>query len=676
MTTNWFFRLRQSWSRVALGLILMLAFALRLSHPTLVEFKRDEATVARLAQAIAYEGYLPAVGVDSSLGIDNLPLTLYLMALPLRLWADPLAAVLFTCLLNALAVWVCYHFGKTYFDERVGLIAALLFAVNPWAILYARKIWCRTLPLFTLSLMFFTCETFVRGRRWAFVGVCASLAALLGLQLEALAFIPLVGLALLLYRDRLAWKPLLVGVTVALLLGGPYFIYDAFHSWENMRGLAAYTGGEGVFSWAAARFALMLTGSAGIEGQAGGFYREFWGGLLPLRWLNPVMMGLVLIGLGYALYQAVRAPSQERRRLCTLLTLWFAVPILLQSRPSAPPQFHYFVMHYPVQFLLVAVMGVDCLDALPKLPWRRLRRLRPVGWTLLLALLVVWSIWQVSVTLHLRGYMAAHPTTGGYGIPLAYTRPAAQAARQLAGDAEIIVVGTGNRPFITETPTVFDALLFGHLHRFTDGRSALPVPESTEGVYLVGPMQDTPDDPLWPMIARLAALPSVEAGPAVTLPDGWTYRTFLRRGADRGDVSAGMTPLAAGIPLANKVVFAAAELPQTAKPGAALEVWLTWWLQGPPPAADYHLTVQLLDAAGGLAAQDDHAAFPADTWRVGDLVLNRLALPLPATLPEGEYTVRAGMYTYPDITGVPVVDASGNPIDDGVILGTVVLQNP
>ena len=116
---------------VLLVLILAVGFSLRLLQPTLVEFKRDEATIARLGQAIAYEGYLPAVGVDSSLGIDNLPLTLYLAALPLRAWVDPLSVVVFTCMLNSLALLVCYWLTRTGLGKTEALLATLFFAVSP-----------------------------------------------------------------------------------------------------------------------------------------------------------------------------------------------------------------------------------------------------------------------------------------------------------------------------------------------------------------------------------------------------------------------------------------------------------------------------------------------------------------------------------------------------------------
>ena len=112
---------KDRWALVVLLAILALALLLRMGWPTLVEFKRDEATVARRALAIAYEGDRPAAGVGSSIGTANLPLTLYLTAIPLRLWQDPLAAVLFVGLLNGLAVLACYGLGRAYFGWAVGL---------------------------------------------------------------------------------------------------------------------------------------------------------------------------------------------------------------------------------------------------------------------------------------------------------------------------------------------------------------------------------------------------------------------------------------------------------------------------------------------------------------------------------------------------------------------------
>ena len=659
-----------------LGCILILGAVLRFSQPTLVEFKRDEATIARWGQAIAYEGFLPAVGVDSSLGIDNLPLTPYLMAVALRLWSDPLSAVLFTMLLNTLALPACYALTKEALGRRAALLSTLLFAVSPWAVLYARKIWARTLPIFTLALMASLYLALAKRRRRALVPAFASLAALLGLQLEALAYVPIVGLALLLYRDAVAWRSLLVAVLVAACLLSPYVIHDALNGWENARGLMAYAGGGSSFSWDAVRYAFALLGGKGIEGQAGPFHQDFLGRVLPLWWLNDLLSMLLAGGLVYGSWQAFRAPTEERRRGFGLMLLWFAVPILLQLRTSAPTQQHYFVMHYPVSYMLIAalvVWGWDHLRGRMVEDFggvRGARGVRTAGWGLLIVCVVACA-WQVSVTWRLREMMVAHPTTGGYGIPLRYTRIAAQQAAALADDGEVIVLSEEITPFMAETPTVFNALLFGTPHRFADPRAALPFPERERTVYLAGPLD--PQGGVAEMgLSRLGGLPSVSPGPGMTLPDGIAYRTWVWEGLSRDELVAGMTPVGAGVPYANNLVLAAYELSLWAGDEASLEVWLAWWVQELPPAGiEYHFTVQLLDERGGLHSQDDHLGFSAADWATGDIVLSRFVVNLPDDLAPGGYLLRTGIYSYPDIVGVPVVNPEGEPIDDAVTLTTL-----
>lgn len=704
-----------------LVIVLVVGFGLRMVQPTLVEFKRDEATIARLGQAIAHEGYLPAVGVDSSLGIDNLPLTLYLMALPLRLWSDPVSAVVFTCLLNSLALVGCYLLARAGLGKGPALLATWLFAVSPWAVLYARKIWARTLPLATLAFIIACYGAFVLRKRWALVGAFAALAALVGLQLEALAFVPILGVAMVLYRDAVDRRALLVGLAVLGLLLLPYGIHDARHGWENAQGLLGYAGGDGAFSWDAMRYAFSLLGSKGIEGQAGPFHEQFRRALGPFWWLNDVLSGLLVGGLLYGAYVAVWDRDRARRRTFQLFQLWFWVPIALQLHPSAPTQRHYYVMHYPVQYLLIAAFvtaalrwvmwwgaaprrrvassgstgeeltrGADVSDG----AMRRLRAGTELNAVALgLGVVALFGGWQIAVTGHLRRTMVAHPTTGGYGVPLRHKRQAAAAARASAPDGEIVVLAETTQPFLTETPTVFDALLFGVPHRFADGRAALPVPQSEHLAYLVGPVDRTegvssrgpdPESGVHPLevgIARLRARSLMAPGPAVRLSPGGVgaaeapaagaiaYETYTWRAANREGVVAGMVPLAQGIPFANNVVFAAFEAPTVVAPGETVTVWLAWWLRaGAPGGADYHFTVQLMDSAGAVVSQHDHAGYPSAMWHAEDLVLSRFVLDIPDGAEGAAYRLRAGMYTYPEIEVVPVVDPAGQPVDDGVTL--------
>ena len=74
-------------------------------------------------------------------------------------------------------------------------------------------------------------------------------------------------------------------------------------------------------------------------------------------------------------------------------------------------------------------------------------------------------------------------------------------------------------------------------------------------------------------------------------------------------------------------------------------------------SADYHLFAHLLDAAGDRVAQEDVPTYPGAAWRAGDLVASHFALPAGAA-------VRTGMYAYPSLAPVAVLDAAGNPAGD------------
>jgi hypothetical protein len=662
-------------STAALLGILALALILRMGWPTLAAFKRDEATVVRRALSIAYEGDLPAAGVGASMGTANLPLTLYLTAIPLRAWRDPVAAVLFIGLLNALAVLACYGLGRAYFGQAVGLIASFLFAVSPWAVIYGRKIWCRTLPLVTLAFFAAIFATFVRRRPWALVAAFVGLAALVGVQLEGIAFVPLLFVLILLFRKQVAPFPFVVGLSIFALSISPYVIHDALHGWPNLRAFLDYAGGEAHFSLDALRYAFGLTGSGGIHGMAGALYPDYLAGLPNLWWLNWLMMGLLAAAILHAMVQAVRG-SEERRRPLLLMLIWFSLPIALQSCPTAPVYPFYFNLLYPVQFLFVAVLLVDLLSRFSGPKLRLAGRQLSVSTLLLAVALVSWGGWQVAVMGRLFVFMDRHPTTGGYGIPLKYTRAAALEARRLAGDSEIIVLSAGTDPAVHENSSVFDALLFGHFHRFADGRWALPVPDSPQVVYLVGPVQEGARSNLWPVLRRLDAMEHVRPGPVIALPDGWDYRLFYRDGLDRDDVLAGMVRFPTEISFANGTVFLAYGMSETVFCGDTLDVWLAWWVRSPPPAgSDYHFFAHLLDKDGGLRSQHDVAGFPTDSWRAGDLVLSRLPIPVPADLSPGRYPVWVGLYTYPDVVNVSLLDVAGNLAGDRVRLGEVEVKS-
>jgi hypothetical protein len=84
------------------------------------------------------------------------------------------------------------------------------------------------------------------------------------------------------------------------------------------------------------------------------------------------------------------------------------------------------------------------------------------------------------------------------------------------------------------------------------------------------------------------------------------------------------------------------------------------------PTEEYHWTAQLWDRDGRRWAQVDDNGYPSRYWRAGDVITQDLTLDLPADLPAGDYVLRIGQYTWPDVKPVLSLDVAGNPYSDAV----------
>ena len=102
------------------------------------------------------------------------------------------------------------------------------------------------------------------------------------------------------------------------------------------------------------------------------------------------------------------------------------------------------------------------------------------------------------------------------------------------------------------------------------------------------------------------------------------------------------------------------------------------WQAIAPPDRDLSVFVHVVDADGNTVAQSDRAPgcgqSPTRAWKPGEIVFDPHAIDLPADLPAGVYTVRAGLYDPADGTRLPVDE--GGAVSDAVTLWSFDLQNP
>ncbi len=642
--------------RYGIGLLSItgLAFGLRWAYPTLVEFGFDEAHVSRLALFIAHYGYRPVFGVESSIGVRQFPLFLYLASLPLRLWPHPLAIVFFIAGLNALAVPLTYMLTRRYWGPRAALVAALLFAVNGWAVLYGRKIWVQNITLITVlfGMVFF--RAFVDDRPWAWLVVWPAVAALIGLHLEGLAFVVIVLLAMVLRGRHVPWRWAITGIGLSALALSPYLIADARAGWRNVHNFWHYIGqSPGLVTLDAWQFALRLASGQALTVLAGQNTAQLTSQLPPF-WLLDTGMGILsALGLLYALARGLKDRTWGGRRYVALV-LWFVIPVLLQTYHTRPVYPRYFTILYPVPFMLVGALVAEGLPAL-----RNWLSDRVVGWLrwCVGGWLGAWAVWQFVLLLAIWRFVDSYPTPGGFGTPLKYPWSAAEVAKATAGEGEIIVMAPAGELEWSVPRQMFDALLFTHERRFVNGQETIILPKGSV-VYIVGPLAPQ-DDAMAATLTFLETYGNVQRITTIEDPNDQRF-IVLRRTDGPQSMPPTFTLWTPPVRLANGVRFFAFAIRPV---DHAWEVWLGWDIERVSEEM-YRIYVHGLNAQGNIVALGDISGLLPYYRREGDRLFSRVVLPTSPNM----VRIRVGMYIYPTQQRIPIVSPPAWAGKDGVTL--------
>lgn len=239
------------WKRVTLAEWLMLAgllvaaLWLRLWRLDLVEFKGDEAIAAQLALQWFRGGPLPQTGLMSSVGVMNPPFFIYFVMPLFRLSADPAAIAVMLTIQNVLAVALCWYVGRRYIGSVAGLIAAAMFAVSPWAVVYSRKIWAIDIEPLLMVLLWWSLMALTIGRKpKAIAGVLFICGCLCQNHFPGFAISAAVLAMLLLLRPRINWWWATGAVVASVILVIPYLRYQTSHDWADFRQALKTIGGQ------------------------------------------------------------------------------------------------------------------------------------------------------------------------------------------------------------------------------------------------------------------------------------------------------------------------------------------------------------------------------------------------------------------------------------------------
>ena len=108
-----------------------------------------------------------------------------------------------------------------------------------------------------------------------------------------------------------------------------------------------------------------------------------------------------------------------------------------------------------------------------------------------------------------------------------------------------------------------------------------------------------------------------------------------------------------------------------------MEITLVWEARA-EVRDDYTVFVHLMSPQGELVAQNDRPpALPTAMWVPGTPVRDTRRIELPPDRSEGRYEIWAGLYRWPDLVRLQVLDGNGHAtVDDALSLGIVSIQGP
>jgi 4-amino-4-deoxy-L-arabinose transferase-like glycosyltransferase len=630
-------------------LVILLAAFMRLNRLDLIDVRFDEASAPQLALSIARGNLLPVAPFSGSVA-NHPPLFLYALALPYLFTRDFMAIAAWRALLDVFAVALLWWICRRFFSVRVALIACLLFAVAPWAVQFARKLGILSLPLFQGVLLFGLLEAIQRKNPWGWALAGLGLALSVGAHLTSVYLVPVFVIALIVGRKTLQWKPVLIGALPLLVLAGVYIGFDAQQDFSNARNLLG-GGGEARLTLDALRMALWTSGGAHLSDLTSSAF-PIWQAQVPpaLDLIDTLQMALLVLGIVLLIAQCFS--KQRFYALGTLIVLlaWLLLPVLLQLRHTRPLQMHYFIPLQPVTFIVMA-LAVDA-----SIQWMKTRRMQMVMGIAGATVLVLIVGWQMFTTYRFTQFVQQYDTTaGGFGPPIRSGLDVAALARSAIQNNttnDVIVVTPGGDPNVNEPATVMDVLLADVPHRFADANAGVILREDTTQ-YIFAPGTQRALD---------ALLQNVDASQVVS------REIKLREGSDLvyTHVLAPKLKLAplseAPAQWANGVGLLGYRM--SLKDGITVET-LARVFREAPAGMNYHWFNHAYRGDEKIAQQDGGGVHPRN-WRAGDILMQWFDIALPAHAQPDR--VRVGIYEYPNINPVLVVDAAGNPVGDGVDL--------
>jgi hypothetical protein len=648
--------------------IIMLAAVLRVGAAGIVEFKRDEANLSYMALDMARGREFPLLGIDSSVGIRNAPINVYIMVVPYLFSSDPTVATQYVGWLNVLGVALIYLMARRYGGPVAAIIAAVTFAVSPWGVVYSRKIWAQDmLPPFIIATVWTGILGFVEKKRWAQWFHLPLLAFTGQIHYVCFVLIPITLYLLVVGRKALTrafWGSMFVTALVLLPFAIGIIREAQLHPTQIQRILSGETiianptKPKGIQLTADAAFFAWFTVNGNnlhaITGEQA--FRDYLAQVPPTTGLFDVYGVVIVLAVVWLGVRTVRR-RDARAPIDITLLLWVLITPVAFSVTWTTVYPHYMIPILPAAYLILGLAAADLQRSLRALLNREGQARSATVWywagmSVLVGALTVTLGFQLVWQTKLNEFVNTHNTPGGFGTPLGYLTPIRTAILK-ESPSQVIVNLDGQYIGYHDEATVWNFLLYDiPTRRYADAATELYPAEPA--VYLThqcnGEMANS--------TAQFTLRTEAEGCLAIT----------TRTAADFPAAMFTPIPNADQQQFANGLRFTHYRWePQT---GCLVAVWTT--TAGPVPE-DYSTAVHFVDQQGNKILDADGLSYRGQLWRAGDRVARRFCLQYgQERIPEIR-GVRLGLYTTTEtptgrqFNGVGLLDAQGQAIAAGMV---------
>ena len=630
---------RRALSLLIVTLILLLAAVLRLAGFEETPIAGDQTGILATAAEIASFRAFPLTGTKASAGVMFAPLPQYLAAIPLLVVPKVVAVQWFFSMLDLLSLAWLYRAVRQAVGFHAAWISSLLYATNPWIVKFVRLIWQPSLVPAAATLAFaafllLLAPALQRRQEIMAAGVIGSVLMSL-LHLSALPWTAIcLVLGFILAWRRGLWRGFWIGVGVSMLLALPYLIFLIKVSFADLTFMLR-AGSKGKWSIASLLLTSDLVTGAGIL-----YASRIWAeSVHQLLFVHTILRVILASAFVVVLLRALRRP--EERALLLFVASWSVLTSVLFLRSSLYLQHYYLLFIFPAPFVLAGCGVEGSLGPLVGGSWGRVSRAAGrVGATLLLFTALWWaSLWGVRIRLEEEGRIG--PPTRAWLVD----RVAVEVQRYLGENPSCqVIILTRFDGDLSPFDWIRSLVHSDRVRVVPAGQGLIIPPDCT--CYMLGPQATEAD--LAPVLDR------AEERQDMHIPANPPWRFFCV--SAREELPDALAEWENGLRLLRVVLEGQPER------GGRMRISYTWHYRA-VTSQTYHFFNHLLQGET-LVAQADGPGVPDWYWRDDDVLVTSFDLVLPASLEPGEYRLRVGVYGWPDLERVLLVNG-----DDGYEVG-------